>query len=64
MPHGLTKRGHGAPMGFKTRYVHHHPETFHAALARSGATIQQCKTTRLCPYPRFIPSAIPQRINL
>ncbi|MFP2956405.1 hypothetical protein ACLEPN_00870 [Myxococcus sp. 1LA] len=52
------------PMWFKTRHIHNHLEIFQGDLAHIGATIQQRNTTRLFPYPYFIPSAVPQRINI
>lgn len=59
-----TKLGDYAPTWFKNRHVHGHLKVFQEDLGRIGALIKQRNTTRLFPYPYFIPSAIPQSINI
>ncbi|MBM7113481.1 lipoxygenase family protein [Archangium primigenium] len=59
-----TKLGDYPFLWFKNLHVHGHLKNFQADLERIGATIQERNTTRRFPYPYFIPSAIPQSINI
>jgi len=59
-----TKLGDYPFMWFKNLHVHGHLKAFQEDLERIGATIQERNTQRLFPYPYFIPSAIPQSINI
>ncbi len=59
-----TKLGDYPFLWFKDLRVHGHLSTFQKDLEGIGATIQQRNTTRLMPYPYFIPSAVPQSINI
>ncbi|ATB28735.1 lipoxygenase family protein [Melittangium boletus] len=59
-----TRLGDYPPLWFKSLHVDEHLFAFKEALKRIGETIEQRNKTRLFAYPYFIPSNIPQSINI